>query len=146
LLAEYGVCLFPEARSDINDVWIVDVFNFTPKIDTDEGAPPPEPGHDLLGNEPADFWRVDDIILFRPKEAQRYLWGRPDAVVDQDKELRGVTALERCEMDGAWRVAVPREDSDAILMTATMDESNDMERYTADQATFTNLTHAEVTD
>ncbi|RUS14393.1 hypothetical protein BC937DRAFT_93899 [Endogone sp. FLAS-F59071] len=134
-LNESDVSLLLDIRSDGNDVWIVDSFNFTSKFRTDmDNDMSPTLNHDKHGMRSSDFWHVDDIVSLRHNEAKHHLAGRPETVVDQEKGLSRVVVVNQCELGGAWRVAVPREDDLEILMTATMDETNKMERFTVEEA------------
>lgn len=137
-LNESDVSLLPDSRSDGNDVWIVDVFNFTSKSRTDmDNEMSPALSHDKNGMQASDFWHVDDIVSFRHHEAKHHLAGRPATVVDQMKGLSRVVAVNQCELEGAWRVAVPKEDDLEILTTATIDESNNKDRFTVEEASAT---------
>ncbi|RUP01090.1 hypothetical protein BC936DRAFT_140691 [Jimgerdemannia flammicorona] len=145
------ITLIPNIRSDTNDVWIVEVFNFSkpPKSSTVSGVGSPSLNHNKNSMDLIDFWHVDDVICLKHHATKLYLTGRPAEVSDKkaaevsDKKAAEVSdkkglikavALELCDMEGAWRVAVSREDSQEIQTTATMEVNNPFDSITVEQA------------
>ncbi|RUS34578.1 hypothetical protein BC938DRAFT_479625 [Jimgerdemannia flammicorona] len=135
-LPEYEISLLPDIRSDSNDVWIVEVFNFSRKPtasggDADVEDISPALNHDTL--ESADFWHVDNVVAFRHKVTGHRLAGRATQPLDKEAGLAKVVAAKRCEIESAWRVVVPKEDEDVIQMSASMEEVNTLDRFTVEQ-------------